>query len=179
MSIKILLISLYLASGSALYMGIKLWRLKKYLKEHENNEEKLRYYSEYDMLSGLRNRNSFIRLARKMPLEYDTVLVCDINNLKIINDTLGHLIGDQVIRIAADILKKSCPAESYIFRMGGDEFLALLKSEPYSEETCKIHEAIGVLLDRHNQENSNTPISLSIGISRKQTNEDSLSDVIK
>ncbi len=81
-----------------------------------------------DVLTGALNRLAFAEAAHLIDAkgEVMTVLVCDIDGLKWINDTLGHLIGDEVIKRAAEVLTQCCPKEAQIFRMGGDEFLALI-----------------------------------------------------
>lgn len=49
----------------------------------------------------------------------------DLNNLKLINDSLGHLAGDQMIRSFARLLKESMPKNAKLYRYGGDEFARL------------------------------------------------------
>ncbi len=99
------------------------------LTEWNQLEERLKYLSFHDSMTGLYNRNFFEeeleRLAkgRDLPLG---IIVCDINNLKRINDTLGHPKGDEVIRKAAYIIKSSFRPDDIIARIGGDEFAVLV-----------------------------------------------------
>jgi diguanylate cyclase (GGDEF)-like protein/PAS domain S-box-containing protein len=92
-------------------------------------EEQLRYLSMHDRLTGLYNRQYFdeemTRLARGRTWPI-TVLVGDLDNLKVINDGMGHMMGDNLIRRAANVLRLSFRAGDVVARVGGDEFAALL-----------------------------------------------------
>jgi diguanylate cyclase (GGDEF)-like protein/putative nucleotidyltransferase with HDIG domain len=85
-----------------------------------------------DYLTGLPNaRSLFLQLDRELsrckrtnsPL---TLLVCDLNGFKQVNDRFGHLEGNRVLRLFADRLKTSCREYDYIARMGGDEFVVIV-----------------------------------------------------
>lgn len=81
-----------------------------------------------DQLTGLYNRNSYLNVVHKlatpesMPL---VVIVGDVNNLKKINDTNGHLKGDSLLIACAEMIKKSARRGVFIARIGGDEFVLL------------------------------------------------------
>lgn len=97
--------------------------------EHQQSEEIIRYISFHDMLTGLYNRvfvkEEMRRLdtARQLPI---SVIMADLNGLKLVNDTYGHSVGDRMLRSAAEIIKNSCRQEDIVARWGGDEFLVLL-----------------------------------------------------
>lgn len=99
------------------------------LSEWKRVEERLRYLSFHDSLTGIYNRAFFeeelerLATARHLPLG---IIVCDINKLKHVNDTMGHQKGDELIQKAADILKHSFRASDIIARIGGDEFAILV-----------------------------------------------------
>lgn len=92
-------------------------------------EEKLRFSSNHDALTGLYNRAYFdeelgrINLGRKFPA---IIMVADVDRLKEFNDRFGHAIGDELIRRAAAVLKEAFRFEDIVARIGGDEFCALL-----------------------------------------------------
>lgn len=96
------------------------------------------------MLSGLKNRNSFIRFAQQIEKRGDSVsvMVCDIDGLKIINDTLGHLAGDEIIRKPAAVLQDTCPNNATIFRMGGDKFLVIIQEALSIRVLENLHDSI-------------------------------------
>ncbi|NLW79887.1 MAG: diguanylate cyclase [Ruminococcaceae bacterium] len=82
-----------------------------------------------DQMTGLLNRNAYLRTVQKyvdqavLPL---CVVVGDVNNLKRMNDTLGHLVGDRLLRAVAGFIRQSTPEGIKVFRIGGDEFVLLL-----------------------------------------------------
>ena len=97
-------------------------------------EKKLKVKSETDSLTGLSNRGVFKRKLKKALSISRTVnkkvgvLFIDLDNFKIINDTLGHAAGDKtLIQFAVD-LKKSIPDSCFISRLGGDEFAILIEN---------------------------------------------------
>lgn len=101
-------------------------------------QEEIAYISFHDRLTDLYNRAFLeeelarISTARQMPL---SVIVGDVNGLKLANDAFGHETGDRYLIAAADAFRKSCRAEDVIARWGGDEFVVLLPKTPI--EDCR------------------------------------------
>ncbi len=87
-----------------------------------------------DLLTGLKNRNAFevdiSNINAGGSFENRAVLSIDLNNLKKVNDTLGHSIGDRYIQGAADILSEYAIQGSVAYRTGGDEFTVLITGTP-------------------------------------------------
>lgn len=103
--------------------------------------EKLKYFSIRDYLTGLYNRMYFEEELKKFDgksVEKIGIVICDVDGLKLINDTLGHLAGDEILKKTADILSKNFLGESVIARIGGDEFAVFLKNtdDKYIEKAC-------------------------------------------
>lgn len=92
-------------------------------------QQQIRYMSFHDQLTGLYNRNFFneeinrLDTSRKLPI---SIIITDFNDLKYINDSYGHKIGDKFLKTYAQILKKNSRQEDIIARWGGDEFVILL-----------------------------------------------------
>ncbi len=135
--------------------------VSKDITDRKRMEEELRHLSTYDLLSGLYNRNFFetevarIQNSRLFPV---SVVMIDLNHLKIVNDRYGHAAGDEMIRKAARVIKESFRAEEIIARFGGDEFVVLL---PETGEGCA-REAVARL--RANVERQGEPLlSLAVG----------------
>lgn len=85
-------------------------------------------YAYNDQLTGLKNRRAYseiiVQLAEALP-KGCRVIVFDVNQLKTINDTLGHEAGDELIRAAADCIRGCFEGVETIFRLGGDEFCVI------------------------------------------------------
>lgn len=101
-------------------------------------DEKLKYISEIDALTGLYNRYSFeekINLYTREEYLPLGMIMGDVNGLKLVNDTLGHLEGDELLKSIAEVLKKVCKAKGHVFRWGGDEFFILIPN--CTESMCE------------------------------------------
>lgn len=97
--------------------------------ELRRSQEKVRFMSFHDRLTGVYNR-AFVEeemnrldVDRQLPI---SVIVGDVNALKLTNDTFGHFEGDRLLTNLAEILRKSCRDEDIIARWGGDEFVIFL-----------------------------------------------------
>ncbi|MCX7846223.1 MAG: diguanylate cyclase, partial [Dictyoglomaceae bacterium] len=101
------------------------------IKKQKELEENLRRLSLTDELTGLYNRRGFITLAEQQLKIFERVnkrgilIYIDLDNMKEINDTFGHLEGDKYLRNFVDILRKSFRKSDIIARIGGDEFVIL------------------------------------------------------
>jgi diguanylate cyclase (GGDEF)-like protein/PAS domain S-box-containing protein/putative nucleotidyltransferase with HDIG domain len=142
--------------------------------EYRDRQKKIEYLSFHDPLTGLYNRRfmedavSRADLAKNLPL---TVMVVDVNGLKLTNDAFGHKTGDQLLIAVAGILQQTCKPDSVIARMGGDEFQILMPMTNFQEAKIikqNISKAAeSVTLD-------SAIVSLAIGISVKSDPEESI-----
>ncbi|NMD42391.1 MAG: diguanylate cyclase [Firmicutes bacterium] len=149
------------------------------IAEFKQSEEKIRYISFHDILTGLYNR-AFIEeemhrldTDRQLPI---SIIVADLNGLKLVNDTYGHSVGDQMLRIVADILKKSCRKDDIIARWGGDEFLVLLPRTSGDKVQTIFKRIRKKCRDAYI---GDVPVSLALGCAVKDHPAISLSDTIK
>ena len=69
---------------------------------------------------------------------YLSIIVGDCDHLKLVNDTYGHLAGDQYIVSCAKLMKETLPEKALIFRTGGDEFVAFLPDTPETETRSQL-----------------------------------------
>ncbi len=166
-------------------MGIYLIRqnyiLKKRLIKQQKTAQKFCIQRDFDTLSGLKNRNSFARLAQQIEKRGDrvTVMVCDIDGLKIINDTLGHIAGDTIIQKAGEILKVSFPIDAELFRTGGDEYLAVVKGVLTEPQISGIQQRITQLIEQYNEAKPPIPLSMSVGFASSSASLDTFGKVAK
>ncbi len=99
------------------------------ITERKQAEEKLRYMSIHDTLTGLYNRTYFeeemarLEHGRQFPM---SVVMADVDGLKATNDSQGHVAGDELLRRAAVVLRAVFRSEDVVARVGGDEFAVLL-----------------------------------------------------
>jgi diguanylate cyclase (GGDEF)-like protein len=89
---------------------------------------RLRHEALHDTLTGLPNRRAFrVRLSREMDSAGGFALVlCDMDNLKLVNDTHGHEAGDQALQMLSDALRSQLRRSDEAYRIGGDEFAVVL-----------------------------------------------------
>ncbi|PKM77826.1 MAG: GGDEF domain-containing protein [Firmicutes bacterium HGW-Firmicutes-15] len=144
-------------------------------------EDKLRFISFHDDFTGLYNRAFFQEeLIRLDSGRFDPVaiIVCDVDGLKVVNDTLGHQAGDILLKTTAAILCQSFREGDVAARVGGDEFaIALPSSSPEGlEESC---ERIRTALAKHNTENPMVPLSFSIGAALGDTRNISIGEIYR
>lgn len=82
--------------------------------------------AEHDVLTGLFNRRAYERFAGRMR-PGDVVVLLDLDDFKTVNDTRGHLVGDQVLRVFGSVLRDQMRITEQAVRLGGDEFLIVLE----------------------------------------------------
>jgi diguanylate cyclase (GGDEF)-like protein len=111
--------------------GLALSNIDQY-ERLTKSEHKLQYLSYHDALTGLYNRTYINDFARKQSSEdYFTVFMFDVDKLKLTNDNFGHSEGDKLIIAVAGILKKSFRETDIVARIGGDEFVGILRNSDY------------------------------------------------
>jgi len=147
--------------------------------ERKKTEEKLKYISFHDSLTGLYNRTYFeeelkrLNTKRQLPI---SIIIGDINGLKLVNDAFGHLKGDLYLCEAARILEESCRKEDIIARRGGDEFSIILPKTK-NDHAYKI---IKRIRNAANKIKSNDiPLGISLGTSTKEQSDQDINTIIQ
>ncbi|MDR3591686.1 MAG: diguanylate cyclase [Negativicutes bacterium] len=128
-------------------------------------EIQMEYLRLRDPLTGAYNRAYFETELLRIQLGADQgtgVFVCDVDGLKLINDTLGHRQGDELLRNVADLLRAGIELPDFVARIGGDEFTMIMNG-PTKARMEKIDRKIRRKVDAYNKENPHLPLSLSIG----------------
>lgn len=149
------------------------------ITRHKQAEEKIKYLSFHDKLTDLYNRAFFeeelqrLNTERQLPL---SVIIGDVNGLKLVNDAFGHKEGDNLLQTIGDILRRSFRKEDIVCRWGGDEFAILLPKTPYEIALTLVGRVKAAC-----QDVNCTPIHLNIalGVATKVHPNEELEDVIK
>ncbi|MEI7667722.1 MAG: diguanylate cyclase [Erysipelotrichaceae bacterium] len=130
-------------------------------------EKSLLFLSYHDQLTGLYNRRFFEEELRRMDTQRQlplSLILADLNGLKLVNDGYGHHFGDLMIQKAAEVFTHVCRDEDVIARWGGDEYIILL---PKTSERDALIIADRIKSLAKNTLVSDLPISLAIGIGTK------------
>jgi diguanylate cyclase (GGDEF)-like protein/PAS domain S-box-containing protein len=147
--------------------------------EKKAQRKKVEQLSYYDQLTGLYNRHFFeaemkrLDTARNLPL---SVVIGDVNGLKLTNDVFGHAAGDELLQKIACVLTRVCRSDDIISRWGGDEFMLLLPKTSLSEAE-QIVQRIKTEFARIQVRSMQG--SISMGCAAKTTAEEKLLDVLE
>ncbi|HEY3253573.1 MAG TPA: diguanylate cyclase [Polyangiaceae bacterium] len=141
------------------------------LTEHRRQQDQLRAMSMSDELTRLHNRRGFsvlaeqhARVSRRHKVPF-AIVFADLNGLKLVNDSLGHEAGDQMICSAAEVLRMTFRESDIVARYGGDEFVALLANADPSMQEAILERLRACIEERNAVDIPRLPLSLSVGIS--------------
>ncbi|MDD5065867.1 MAG: diguanylate cyclase [bacterium] len=147
--------------------------------ERKLYEDRIRFLSFHDKLTGLYNRvfleEELKRLDEKKAFPL-SIIMADVNNLKVTNDAFGHESGDELLSNAANIIRTSCRSEDIIGRWGGDEFLILLP-QSYELNASKI---IARVKESCSQvKNMATRPYIAFGTATKENSDQNIKKILK
>ncbi|MDC7226917.1 MAG: diguanylate cyclase [Spirochaetales bacterium] len=152
------------------------------ISTHKSREKEILHRSFHDKLTGLYNRAYFEEECNRIDQSRESlptsILVIDVNSLKLINDAFGHDFGDKLLLAVSNILSANCRKSDVIARTGGDEFAIILPKSP-REKAEKLSERIRrACLERHFDDIFARP-SVSIGSAERTDNSQTIDDIIK
>lgn len=146
--------------------------INRNITEKKLFEKRMDYLAHYDSLTGLPNR---LLIGHKLTQTLThashndmqaAVLFLDLDGFKLVNDTMGHKTGDELLKSVAERLMKCCGESALLARMGGDEFVIVLPQVGSSEEVTRFAKRVLNAFSRvFDLEGCETFISTSIGIS--------------
>lgn len=135
------------------------------ITDRKRTEEQLAYLSLHDALTGLYNRTFFeeemhrLESGRHHPVG---IIVCDVDGLKLVNDTMGHGSGDNLLQAAAQVIRSCFREGDVLARIGGDEF-SVLMPESSRDAVEKAVDRIKKAVEQYNTDHPDLPLSISIG----------------
>ncbi|WP_413168346.1 CHASE2 domain-containing protein [Capilliphycus salinus ALCB114379] len=146
--------------------------LKRIAAELEHYNAQLKVHAEQDPLTGLANRKVFHeRLAQSLEWAKNNnklvaLFYLDLNDFKIVNDTLGHHIGDLLLKTVAQRLNACLRSSDTVARLGGDEFTVILPGVPRKADVARVAEKILQTINQQAElEGHTVSVTTSIGIS--------------
>lgn len=160
--------------AAPIYENGKLVALQGVLRNIDDKvklQQELEYQLHHDSLTGIYNRAYLESCFAKYNRETDSsiaILLCDLDDLKRINDNLGHKFGDALIKAAAEVLDQFSAENVTVGRIGGDEFVLLITNTSEEEVNQLVARIISKIED-HNQRNGEMAIKLSIGFAFSPT----------
>ena len=141
--------------------------LKKDLDAEKANSNTFKNMANTDSLTGIRNKHAYSEAEallnqriRQNDIDKLGVVVCDINGLKLANDTLGHAAGDKLIKDACSLICEYF-THGAVYRIGGDEFVVLLKGHDYD---CRL-ELLDTLRGNMLRNKDEGKVTVAFGIS--------------
>jgi len=162
-----------------IYMGEKIFVDVRYVKindsevlalvrditEQRKIEESMELLRVTDLVTGIYNRSYFETDIVRIQVDDDCqigLFICDVDGLKLINDTLGHIQGDNILKLVADILESGVHNPDYVARIGGDEF-AIVLFNPTHARMESLNQYYVSQIENHNCQSPHLPLSVSFG----------------
>jgi len=145
--------------------------------DKKEKQEKIRYLSNHDQLTGLYNRHYFEEQRQLLDIEESlpfTIVMADVNGLKLTNDAFGHKSGDALLKRVANMIKKECRADDIMARVGGDEFVLLLPKTTSMEAECIVNRINASI---ENEKQDSIVASVSFGWDTKETFDQIIDEV--
>jgi len=151
------------------------------ITERIDYQQRLEFLSMHDVLTGVYNRSYFEEyiLREVEPHAYPiSVLVADLDGLKIINDSMGHHCGDQILRSFAQILTDCVGENGVIARLGGDEFGVILPNCSHRRVAALV-DSVRSAIEQYNQDNPTLPLSISLGYATSSDGATTLTELYR
>ncbi|MFN2340922.1 MAG: diguanylate cyclase [Halanaerobium sp.] len=148
------------------------------ITDRVKKEKKIEYLAYKDSLTDLYNRKFFEAELQRMDTKSKlpiSIIIGDLNGLKIINDSYGQKKGDQLLRKTAKLLKEVVTKNDVLARYGGDEFTILLPQTTNK----KAQKIVDRIKSKSNNKKSEITLSISLGVATKENEKQNIMEVLK
>lgn len=152
------------------------------ISENKKFAEDMKHLANYDVLTNLQNRYSIYNYLEELKEKNEVfnIFFVDLDNFKTINDTLGHNTGDEVLCRAAQILQTIDPKKLTVGRLGGDEFLVIMKDDNDADKVIKTGEEILKNLNtKFNTSNGPYMVEASLGAAMFPKDSNDIESLLK
>ncbi|MEI8216068.1 MAG: HD domain-containing phosphohydrolase [Eubacteriales bacterium] len=156
---------------------IEVVGISRNIDARKKTEAEILYLSYHDQLTGLYNRRFYeeelrrLDTVRNLPI---TLAIGDVNGLKLINDSFGHPIGDELLIKVAKVIKRACRADDIVARLGGDEFVIILP-DTTAAETDKV--ILRIKEFAKDEKIGAIDVSISFGFETKSAVEEDIQEI--
>ncbi|MHB8126699.1 MAG: PocR ligand-binding domain-containing protein [Desulfitobacteriaceae bacterium] len=148
------------------------------ITKRKKAEEEIIYLSYHDKLTGLYNRRFCEEEIKRLDTERNlpiSIIIGDVNGLKVFNDAFGHDKGDELLQKAAAAIQSACRTDDIVARWGGDEFVILLPKT----KTEDVEEIVNRIEKQYSNERVNTlSVSISFGWDIKRKTDENILKVL-
>lgn len=158
---------------------IELVGITRDITQRKKDEEEIIFISNHDQLTNLYNRRYFETSLKKYDCKENlplTIIMGDVNGLKLVNDSFGHHMGDELLVKVADVIRKVIREEDVAARLGGDEFIIIMPNTS-SDEALKVIRNLRQISSR--EKVGAIDVSVSFGFETKVNESQDISEVLK
>ncbi|MEO1816011.1 MAG: HD domain-containing phosphohydrolase [Acetobacterium sp.] len=149
------------------------------VSERKKAEQEILYLSYHDYLTGLHNRRFYEEELGRLDIPVNlpiTLIMADVNGLKLINDSFGHAMGDKLLKKSARLITEAVPESSIVARLGGDEFIVIL---PQTDIFQAVEVINNLKAKTANEKIGAFEISISYGYEIKEMEDQDIQEIYK
>jgi diguanylate cyclase len=159
--------------------GSTIYSAARDVTEKLEREKRVEYLSYHDVLTGLFNRRFMEEEIKRLDKQRNlpiSIIMGDVNKLKLMNDAFGHEKGDELLIKSASAIQRGCRSGDLIARWGGDEFMIYLPSTGYGEAQKVV---LRILENCSVEDVCNMDVSISFGLATKTCEDERIPDIMK
>lgn len=153
------------------------------ISDRVNQQKALTYQAKHDALTGLYNRGEIYRYVSQFidtqPYRSLIIVLANIDNFKEVNESLSHDVGDLMLQCVSDRLRNELSADAMLSRIGGDEFVFIIKDKTIEYACDYIEELLHIVREPYVLSGLQIRVSMSFGIAHYRAHADSVQDLFR